>query len=254
MFFELSKGLSPFLSPLPVACGLLLLALLLSWRRPGTGRVLVLLGLVILGGLGSGGVAERLVAPLERAFPVPPQRVRADAAVVLGGAVDLVHSTPDRVELNHRAERILEGALLVKRGRARWLVLSGGSGDPRIQDRAEADLMAVVARELGVDPAAIVLQTRSRTTHEDALYTVRALDERGIGTFFLVTTAMDMPRAMACFRKEGADPIPYPVDFRVTPPGEGWVRWVPSAAALRLSGEAIHEYLGYAVYWALGYL
>ncbi len=254
MFFELSKGLSPFLAPLPVACGFLLLALLLSWRRPGTGRLLVLFGLATLAALGSGGVAERLVAPLERAFPVPPQGVRAEAVVVLGGAVDLAHSTAERVELNHRVERILEGALLVKRGRARWLVLSGGSGDPHIRDRAEADLMAVVARELGVDPAAIVLQTRSRTTHEDALYTVRALDQRGIGSFFLVTTAMDMPRAMACFRKEGADPIPYPVDFRVTPPGEGWRRWVPSASALRLSGEAIHEYLGYAVYWALGYL
>ncbi len=254
MPFALSKALQLALDPLVGATALLLVAFLWSWRRPGRARGLVLAAWVLLYGLGSGAVAERLVAPLERAFPVPPDAVRTDAVVVLAGTVDLARSTPRRVELYHRAERIFEGARLVTQGRARWLVISGGSGDPDRPGAREAELLAVLARQLGVPADRIVLETRSRTTHENAAYTVPLLRERGFRSFFLVTTAMDMPRAVACFRKEGAEPIPFPVDYRVTPPGSGWKRWVPDATTLVLSAEAIHEYVGYAVYWALGYL
>ena len=254
MPFALSKALQMVLDPLVPAAALLLLALAFSWKRPARARAMLAAGLLILAGLGSGPVAERLVAPLERAYPVPPRAVKADAAVVLAGTVDLARSTPERVELYHRAERIFEGARLVTEGRARWLVISGGSGDPERPEVREAELLAVLARQLGVPSERIVLQTRSRTTHEDAAYTVPLLRERGIQSFFLVTTAMDMPRAVACFRKEGAEPVPFPVDFRVTPPATGWKRWIPGTGTLLLSAEAIHEYVGYAAYWVLGYL
>ncbi|MEW6488604.1 MAG: YdcF family protein [Thermodesulfobacteriota bacterium] len=252
--FTALKLLSPFGMPLGLACALFLLALLLSWRAPWAARFVLLLSLGFLAALGSGAVAQRLVAPLEREFPVPAADTRAEAAVVLAGTVDLARSSLDRVEFYDRPERIIEGARLVREGRARWLVISGGSGDPFLPGVSEAELLAAFARQLGVAREAILLQGESRTTHEDAERTARLLRERKIDRFFLVTSAYHLPRAVGCFRKQGLDPIPYPVDYRATPLRLTPLHYLPQAWALQLSTTAVHEYLGYAGYRVLGYL
>lgn len=252
--FTALKVLAPFGMPLGVACATLLLGLLLSWRAPWASRFFVLLSLGILAGFGSGAVAQRLIVPLEREYPVPASDIRAQAAVVLAGTVDLARSSLERVEFYDRPERIIEGAKLVREGRARWLVISGGSGDPFLPEASEAEFLAAFARQLGVDPGAILLQKTSRTTHEDAQETARLLRERGIDRFFLVTSAFHLPRAVGCFRKVGLEPIPYPVDYRATPVRLTPMHYVPQVWALQLSTLAVHEYLGYAGYRVLGYL
>ncbi|MHB8763765.1 MAG: YdcF family protein [Deferrisomatales bacterium] len=253
MSFFLAKLLTLLAMPLGLGCALLLVALWLVGRRPWACRLAILASLVLVGALGTGAVARRLVEPLETAFPAPGPEATAEAAVVLAGTVNLALSTPERVEFYDRPERIIEGARLVKAGRARWLVISGGSGDPRRPDAVEAEFLARTARELGVDPAVILIQGRSRTTREDALYTAPLLKERGLTRFFLVTSAFHLPRAVALFRQQGLDPIPYPVDHRVSPDRDVFT-WVPAAWALELSTLAVHERLGLAVYRALGYL
>ncbi len=254
MSFTALKLLAPFGMPLGLACGLLLLALLLSWRAPWTSRFFLLAGLGVLAALGSGAVAQRLVAPLERQFPVPAPEVRAQAAVVLAGTVDLARSSLERVEFYDRPERIIEGARLVREGRARWLVISGGSGDPFLPEATEAEFLAAFARQLGVDPAAVILQKQSRTTHEDAQLTARLLRDRGIERFFLVTSAFHLPRAVGCFRQAGLEPIPFPVDYRATPSRVTPLHYLPQAWALELSTLAVHEYLGIGAYRVFGYL
>lgn len=250
--FALAKLGAVLIAPLGLACAALVLAFL-AVRRPWACRALLLGALLVAGGFGTSAVAQRLTAPLEGAFPIPGPEVVADAAVVLSGTVDLMRSTPERVEFYDRPERILEGARLVKAGRAQWLVISGGSGDPRRPDAVEAELLAGVARDLGVDPQVILVQGRSRTTHEDALYTAPLLKERGLTRFFLVTSGFHQPRAVECFRRQGLEPIPYPVDLRVDPERTFW-SFVPAAGALQLSTLALHEYLGRWVYRGLGHL
>jgi len=252
--FTALKLLVPFGMPLGLACLTLGLAFLLSWRKPWLSRLLVLLVLGALGALGSGTVAQRLIAPLERAYPVPPADATAQAAVVLAGTVDLSRSSLERVEFYDRPERIIEGARLVKQGRARWLVISGGSGDPFLPGASEAEFLASFARDLGVDPQVILLEQGSRTTHENAVETARLLRERGLLRFFLVTSASHLPRAVGCFRQAKLDPIPFPVDYRATPLRTTPLSYLPSAEALHLSTFALHEYVGYAMYRVLGYL
>jgi uncharacterized SAM-binding protein YcdF (DUF218 family) len=252
--FSLVKLAEPLFLPLGGACALLLLALLLSFLRPWVSRLCLLLALAALWGLAVPLGARLLVAPLETRYPVPPTAVQADAAVVLAGTVDLALSTAERIELYDRPERIIEGAQLVLSGRARWLLISGGSGDPLRPEAREAEYLATLARRLGVPSGKILLQGDSRTTAEDAQRTAEILKRRGIQSFFLVTSAYHLPRAVGCFRKLGLEPIPYPVDFRVTPVTATHNPVVPTAARLTLSTLAVHEYLGLAWYWARGYL
>lgn len=248
MFFTLSKLAAGWVMPLGIGCLLLASALALSWRRPGLSRALIAAALAVVWGFGSRGVADRLLGPLERAYPVPPAAHRAEAAIVLAGTVDLRRSTLDRIEFGDRPERLIEGARLVREGRARWLVLSGGSGDPEWQEAKEADFLARFARDLGVPADRILLQRESRTTAEDARETAALLRDRGIRTAFLVTSAFHMPRALGCLRRAGVRPVPYPVDFRATPRFGGLTAWVPTSASLQASTLALHEFVGYAAY------
>lgn len=252
MLFYLGKLAQQVFSPAAAAALLVAAGLAVSLRRSWLGRGLSAAGLALLWGLGSPFVAERLAGPLERAAARPPPTLRAEAAIVLGGTVDLARSTLEHIELYGRTERIIEGAKLVKEGRAQWLVVSGGSGDPLHEGAREADFLARFAEECGVPARAILVERDSRTTAENAAFTAKLLKERGIRTTFLVTSALHMRRAAACFRKAGVSFVPYPVDYEATPPARHVGGFLPASWALDLSTVALHEYLGYAAYWVYG--
>jgi uncharacterized SAM-binding protein YcdF (DUF218 family) len=58
-----------------------------------------------------------------------------------------------------------------------------------------------------------------------------------------------MPRAVACFRRAGIEPIPYPVDYNLIRP----TREAPSGLAqLQLVDLALHEWIGLAYYRLAG--
>lgn len=254
MDFTILKVLGTAATPLGAAVLLLLVAFLASWGWPRLSRAALLLAVAGLWGLAAPAVAQRLALPLERRFPAPGPDAEAEAAVVLAGTVDLHRSSLERIEFYDRPERIVEGARLVREGRARWLVISGGSGDPFLPGAAEAEILGAFARQLGVEAPAILLQTRSRNTHEDAVHTAELLRTRGIRRFFLVTSGFHMPRAVGCFRKEGLEPVPYPVDFRATPLVTSPLSYAPTASGLALSTLAVHELVGTAGYRLAGWL
>jgi len=252
-FFQY-KAVWFMIMPVSLAAFSFLAALVASWTKPRLSKALMLFGLLVLFGLGSSYVAQHLAAPLERFYPRPSPETSAEAVVVLGGAVDVDRSTRDRIEFNEACERIIEGAKLVREKRAKTLIVSGGSGDPQQQKIDEATFLAAFAKTLGVSPSSIIVQKKSRTTKEDAEYTAEILRRGNIKSFFLVTTATHMRRAVGCFRKQGFEPTPYPVDFRAEPRVTRVLSFLPSAEGLQLSTAAIHEYLGYAVYRFFNYL
>ncbi|NTU60613.1 MAG: YdcF family protein, partial [Deltaproteobacteria bacterium] len=158
MPFFLQKLAEAVLLPASAACLLLAAGLVVSrWRR-GLGVALSCAGLALLWAFATPAVAERLAGRLERAYPVPPPTLHAEVAVALCGTVDLARSTPERIEFYDHPERIIEGAKLVKEGRAQTLVITGGSGDPLYPETREADYLARFARDYGVPPEAILVE------------------------------------------------------------------------------------------------
>ena len=67
---------------------------------------------------------------------------------------------------------------------------------------------------------------RSRNTCENAIYTAQLIKPTKQQTWVLVTSAMDMPRAVGVFRKGGFQVLPYPVDY--TTGKSGTVDLVPT--------------------------
>jgi uncharacterized SAM-binding protein YcdF (DUF218 family) len=58
------------------------------------------------------------------------------------------------------------------------------------------------------------VESRPRTTFEDALYSAALLKPKPGERWLLVTVASHMPRAVGCFRVAGFEVEPYPVAFQ----------------------------------------
>ena len=97
----------------------------------------------------------------------------------------------------------MEGIRLWKSVPDSKLVLSGGTFSPR--KMATGLGMALLARELGVPQDAIVLESRSWDTTDEARLLKPILGEN---KFALVTSAYHMRRAVLTFKRMGLDPNP----------------------------------------------
>ena len=252
MFVALSKTLDLVASPLVWAIALLVLALV-ARRRTRVASGLVAAAVVLLWLFSSGAGADALMRAVEAsAVSTARDDVTYDAVVVLSGTVDeKVSRATGRVELTAEADRIVVGFELLRQGRARAILLSGGPPRPAAGLRTEPELLADALRAWGIDGERIEVETKSRNTHENAVAVARVARDRGWRTLLLVTSAAHMQRALDCFHKVGLRPDALPADWRAA--GVPARNWLPRARSLSQSTDALHELLGRLVYRVMGY-
>ncbi|MHB8157364.1 MAG: YdcF family protein [Desulfocucumaceae bacterium] len=107
---------------------------------------------------------------------------KCDAIVILGGET---------------IPRVARGAELYKEGYANVLIMSGGGGlTSRI---TEADLMLIEAGDLGVPQSAVILEKKSESTYENAVYVKQIILEKDYKSFLLVTSNYHTRRARSTF-------------------------------------------------------
>jgi uncharacterized SAM-binding protein YcdF (DUF218 family) len=252
VFVTLSKVLDWFLAPLTWAF-LLLLWAALSRGRPRRALVLSSLGVAVLLVFSMGRVANRLDQLAERAaVSTYRPEVVYDAVILLGGMVDTSATRASgELELDDHVERLLRTWELLRAGKARAVLVSGGIAMPQPGEVPEADRLAAKLVAWGIPPAAIVAEGSSRNTRENAIESARIAASRGWHTLLLVTSAAHMPRAMGCFRAVGLEPDALPVDHRA---GDDRAQGLlPRAASLARSTDALRELAGRAVYRLAGY-
>ncbi len=250
MSLYLSKILSLLIHPL-------VLGLLLSgaggvvavwWRRWGVS--LVGLGLLVVWIPATPLVADGLQGTLESAFPPAPvaDAPSADAIVVLGGAIGAPR--PPRVypDLSGAADRVWHAARLYRAGTAPVIVASGGTVPWRDQRFREAEAMQALLTTWGVPADAVLLESQSANTYQNATRTAKIAKRRGFERVLLVTSALHMRRALATFRTAGVSAVPAATDYRVVHGRTTFLDVVPDAGALSASTAAIREYVGYLVY------
>ena len=242
----LSKLVTCLLSPLGSSLCLLGLALFLAWRRRS--RLAMACGALAMVWLWAWSIPVLslwLRGTLEDQIAQPPlSRVpQTQAMVVLGGGVSPPSGKATDINLGAAADRVWYAARLFHAGKAPLLLLSGGS-DPQRHAFSEARAMAIFLQDLGVPEQALVLEEASRNTLENAAFTAKLLNERGIRHVLLVTSALHMPRALALFSAQGLQVEPAPTDFEADNPPPGALAWLPDAEALDGSGRAMKEWVG----------
>ena len=248
---DLQRLITALLMPLPLGlllagAGLVLLAAS-RWRR--SGWLLAVGGLATLLLAALPGVSRPLMAGLERPYPPRPAAdcPRAEAIVLLGGAVQPLLAGETRGRLHRGSDRVWEAAQLWHAGCAPWVVVSaGGLIEPPVvagESAALADLLI----DLGVPASALIVEADSRNTQGNAAFTRAALAPLGLRRVLLVTSAWHLRRAVALFAREGFEVLPVGADYRGVRACHGLECWVPNAGALEETGLVVKEYLGYEV-------
>jgi len=263
MFLYLSKLLPLFVYPLGLACVLMVVALVLSWKRPRWVPIPIALGLIILLVASNGWVANRIVQSLEWQH-IPPQELpQAEAIVILGGATRSAFPPRPAPDLNEAGDRVFYGAQLYQQGKAPVIIASGGRIAWRDGGSPESADMAQILEIMGVPPSAILQDPTSLNTHQNAVNVRQILQEQGIQNVLLVTSAMHTPRALRIFQRQGIEAIPAPTDFLVTQQelnepnsslAASLLNGLPDSQNLDMTTRAIKEYIGTAVYWLRGWL
>ena len=203
--------------------------------------------------------ADFVSAPLERPFTAITAREQVrgiDTVVVLSTGGEVYGRYGEEVAEMGRAtaSNAIEAARLYRLFSPAAIVVSGGIVTPSTRRESEAEVLTAGLVRLGVPRERLVLESRSRTTREQAVNTAALLKKRGVRRFLLVTGGEHMPRARATFREQGLEPVPSVAPRRMaTAPGL-LQRLRPSLNALRQSDWACYEYLARIYYWKQGWL
>lgn len=237
--------------PLGLSLSLSVLALLLmALRRPPLAMSALALAVIWTGTWSLPVVSASLRMSLEGRFANQPvaDLPAAGAVVVLGGGISSVPPDWPYPDLGRGADRVWHASRIYHAGKAPLVVISGGRLAWLGERTSEAEAMKDFLEDLGVPLDAILIEDRSASTRENAVFTAELVSERGIGRVLLVTSALHMRRALATFHAAGVDAIPAAADFEVVPEPNHVLRWLPDAAALADSTRALKEYLGLWIY------
>jgi len=215
VFFLASKVIWALISPdsLIVILGVSAwIAAILKWQRVSRSLLASCALLLVL--IGFFPVGEWLIAPLENRFTTNaalPSEV--DGIIVLGGAIlPRLSNTWQQPEVNGSADRLINFLYLARLYPNAQLVFTGGSGAVSEQEFKEAEMAQILFDQLGLAQRAIIFESESRNTSENARHSKALVTPESDENWLLVTSAFHMPRSIGVFCQEQWIVHPYPVD------------------------------------------
>jgi uncharacterized SAM-binding protein YcdF (DUF218 family) len=229
------------LQPSTIIVGLLLLSWgaleLRSWRF---GRMLLTCAVLLAAVPTVLPVAAWLALPLETHITSPELPERVSGILILGGAVRTpVTVGNQQLSLNDRAERLLAGAHLARQYPLARVVITGDAASTFL------DVNALGMFD-GIDTRRLEFVANSRSTYEDALFSIAQVQPARGETWLMVTSALHMPRAVGVFTAQGWQVIAYPVDRRyadLPPPS------LAVAERLNALDEVVREWGALLIYY-----
>jgi uncharacterized SAM-binding protein YcdF (DUF218 family) len=255
MFFFLSKTLNYLTAPFFIISILFLLSATLRSARLKTWFFRA--GLIMLLFCSNDFIANELMHAWE--IPVTPLnqiKKKYTYGIVLTGVTKSETGPRDRIYFQQGADRVTHALQLYRLGIIRKILVSGGSG--RLVDIGikEADEIASVLVMMGVDTADIVIENKSRNTHESALNVKSMLE----GTSsprdcLLITSAFHMRRSLACYAKVGWAMDVFSTDFLTHQRKFTFdILLIPKLEALSLWHVLVKEWVGCIAYKVAGYI
>jgi|TARA_B100001059_G_C17734969_1_gene528339 uncharacterized SAM-binding protein YcdF (DUF218 family) len=250
VFFFTSKIVWALITPgsLLVILGMFAwLSLVAGWQK--ISRLFLSLTALFLLLVGTLPLGEWLISPLENRFaanaalPMNPAGV-----IVLGGAVNpALSDTWGQTEIGGAAERLTAFIYLANLYPDTQLVFTGGSGSLTEQAYKEADYTRFLFEQLDMGDRAIIYESESRNTAENALHSMKLLNPQAAEEWILITSAFHMPRAVGVFCQAGWPVTPYPVDH-YSDKGELLRVDYRFSDNLRTLETAIHEWVSLLAY------
>lgn len=254
MFFYLSKLLGFIISPLVWVFILLLYSF--KTKVEGRAKKLRIAAIIILFVCSNSFIVDECFRQYE---PVTPDydlmTTKYDGAIILGG-IGSVDVRLKKLSFGWGGDRLFQVFPMYYNGRVKKIIFTGGSGSIEFPERKEGIYVQKYLKAINIPDSAVIIETESKNTYENAVYTKKMLDSLKLkGNFLLVTSAFHMPRAIAVFKKAGYTNLTPYLTNRVS----GLRRFtfdhlfIPNPDALFSLQMLIHEWLGFIVYKIKGY-
>ena len=194
----------------------------------------------------TGIIAYWLYYRLAHIYPVvmrPDHQIKW--VVVLGGGHINVHDAPINQTLNNvTIRRFLEGVRIYKALPDAKLILSGGYFLATTLADTDAAQMGELAKLLNISSDSIILEQSSYNTADEAKEIKKLVKN---DYFYLVTSAIHMPRSMFLFQSMGLHPIAAPADYPYK--SDKFVDLLKvNPSNWQVLNSTLHEYLG--ILWA----
>ena len=247
----LIKTIQTLLLPPGLMILLMLVGYFLARRMPRTGKTMLFtgFGLLVLASLPI--VAKVNLRLLEGDTALSPTELAhpsAEAIVILCGGRNFQapeYGGEDTLS-RYPLVRARYGAFLHRQTQLPVLITGGNVFTTTTTSEAELMQQALV-EDFHVPVRWI--ETNSRNTWENALFSKSILAQSKINRIYLVTTAMHMPRAKMAFEAVGLNVIAAPTDFTGHSGGvPGIMDFLPSAKAFHNHYFFMHEVLGIVWY------
>ncbi len=198
---------------------------------------------------GAGPVANWLTGTLETRIEqeiLEPQNPLDTAAVLCAGVSSYSPGRfiQDRLLATTRVRLLRTIQLLKTHNTIKTLIIVGGCASPEADcPITEAELAYMWLQELGIPhDVQIILEKKSRDTEENIKYLSHLVGKR---PFYLVISAMDVPRVMFLARENNLKAIPMISDYKSVQNEKIRLRdlW-PHPYNLVKTDMAVHEYIG----------
>lgn len=136
------------------------------------------------------------------------------------------------------------GAARVFHERPVGRVIVTGRAEPWQYPDHTASAMADVMAAFGVPRERVIIDPLARDTRQNALFSGAIARGLGAEKIVVVTSALHVPRAVREFERIGIPVVAAPVDHRHEDQ-EGLDSLLPAISAMQLTGQVIHELLGF---------
>ncbi len=230
--------LNPFFLTLALfACSLLVLFIYGNRRIARAGLLFSFFFFLLFS---TGWLPHLLTSKLEAQYPKVRQvNPETRWVVVLGGGQAQVDAPVNDILYGASIKRLLEGVRLHRQLPNAKLLLSGGE----YRDLTpEAVSLGQLSSWFAIPSQQVILEINSMNTAQQAVEIKKWI---GPHSFYLVTSAIHMPRAMALCQQQGLNPIAAPTDFTYFWYDERWQKfYLPNPNNVLYLNIAWHEILG----------
>jgi len=258
MLIAVLRFFEPLTHPINLLWVLNLLgAAFLLWKRRWLAALLPAVTVIVISLIGS-GLSLWLLGTLERPY-VQENRDDlpvCDAVVLLGGGHGPSRYDLNRFDVNDAGDRLLTAQELIRRGKARSLVIGGGGYLEGNEVRSDGELLLRWVASWKVTPKPLYVLSVSKDTHDEALKVRALVAEQHWGKVLLVTSAEHMRRAEGVFRKAGVPVAPVACDFHAFGAKRGKSKFTPwpNPAGFDHLAKYLHEMIGWRVYRVRGWV
>lgn len=254
MFFVLSKVLSFFLSPIWWIIFLMLLYFVFPKYK--NRKLLLVISFVVMLVFSNQLLFYKISSWWEGELQNSNQIEKFDGIILLGGFSSFQEES-QRIRFNGSSDRLLQALDLYKKGKADYLIFTGGSAKISVNEKQEGIYIRDYLELVGIPKDSLLVEHNSRNTHENAMMTFEMLKKYSLenAKFLLVTSGFHMKRALGCFKKVGLNVEPYktdPLQSVFAPDFSDFL--TPSASVLAQWQLLIREWVGYLVYRIKGFV